>query len=202
MSGLGPADGPVRGALRFLLRSQCRDGSWWSRWWAGYIPGTAGVLMALAALGIGSGFGPFPDKALQRRLRRAVCAGIIFLLRHQNPDGGWGETILADGDRRLAGKGESSPLYTSVTLSALLRIGLGADDPAVLRGMKFLLASQVDRGLWRDDRVVFSFFSRSFYYAYPFLSIILPLDALNDFLSAEAGIFRREEKPASKGEMP
>ena len=70
MSGLSLADGPVRRALRFLLRSQCRDGSWWSRWWAGYIPGIAGVLMALAALGMGSGSGPPPARRCS-----AACGG-------------------------------------------------------------------------------------------------------------------------------
>src|SRR3981081_350200 len=69
----------VAAVLAFLRREQEADGSWFGRWGTNYIYGTWSVLVGLNAIGVD------PESG---EVRRAVA----WLLPHQRPDGGWGET--------------------------------------------------------------------------------------------------------------
>ena len=128
----------VRRGLAYLWEQQEHDGPWFGRWGVNYIYGTAAVLPALEALGV--------DMA-QPRVRRAV----EWLLAHQNPDGGWGETCASYVDPTLRGQGESSPSQTSWALIALLAAG-EAQHPSVQRGVEFLLERQRDDGTWDEPQ--------------------------------------------------
>jgi len=183
-SGLTADHAGLPRALEFLIKIQCRDGSWWSRWWAGYIAGTDIVLMALAASGLGRNTVTHPNDWRQGKIHQAGERGAAYLLGRQNRDGGWGETIRADSHRPWAGRGESTPLHTAYTLSALLRWGLTADDPVIVSGLEWLLKRQTKPGQWEDRQSTFTFYARSFYYPYPFHNLVLPLNALNDWLNA------------------
>jgi squalene-hopene/tetraprenyl-beta-curcumene cyclase len=185
----------VRGALGFLIRNQSDDGAWWCRWWAGYLAGTGFVLEAMAALGLGVGVQPTSDDPLVRRARRSLARGVRFLLDHQNPDGGWGETTAADLDPRSAATGASRPLQTAFAVSALLSCGLPADSEAVDDGIEYLLRAADRDGLWRDDQVTFTIFSRWWYYRYPLYSATLPLDAITRFLDARSDRDRERTFP-------
>jgi len=39
-------------------------------------------------------------------------------------------------------------------------------------------------GQWNDGRAVFTYIDRRSYYSYEFLNLLVPLDALNEFLQA------------------
>ncbi len=170
----------MRRALGFLLRTQCANGAWWSRWWAGYLVGASFSLRAYAKLGLR--LDGAPGDRLQRASHRAMRRGADFLLAHQNPDGGWGETTAADSDDALAGVGTSTPLHTAHIVSSLLRAGLPAASPIVAAAMGFLRESALADGGWDDAQTTFSSLARSQYYACPFLNLVLPLDALTDYL--------------------
>ena len=88
--------------------------------------------------------------------RPAPGRAVVFLLRHQNEDGGWGETTAADQDIERAGQGASTPLHTAHIISSLLRAGLPVDDPVVLGALRFLLARISCDGYWGDRQSTFT----------------------------------------------
>jgi len=182
--GVDARDGRVRGALGFLLRTQSRNGAWWSRWWAGYLVGAAFVLRAYASLGLRYDGAPPARDALLARSHAALRRAARFILEHQNTDGGWGETVRSDEDEAYAGRGESTPLHTAYMLSALLRCGYPPDTPAIRGGVEHLLRTMTADGRWEDAQVTFTISFRSLYYPYAFLSYVVPLDALTDYLQA------------------
>ena len=120
-----------------LLADQEKDGSWFGRWGMNYIYGTWSALCALAIAG---------QDPQSEPVRRAVA----WLVRIQNPDGGWGES----GDSyRLDYKGyEPAPSTASQTAWALLGLMAAgeADHPAVARGIAYLAATQGEDGFWNE----------------------------------------------------
>jgi len=198
--GLSTDHQQVRKGLRFLLRTQGTDGAWWCRWWAGYLAGTAYVLRAYGRLGIRhAGQLPAGDRLLAKS-HAALERALQFVLAHQNPDGGWGETIRSDTDCRLAGVGDSTPLHTAHVLSALLGAGWPADAAAVRRGVQYLLNTEVPEGGWEDDQATFTIFAGSLYYPYPFMARVMPVDALTDYLQALGAEEPPTEPPRPWGE--
>ena len=183
-AGLTARDESLRRALRFLLRAQFRNGAWWSRWWAGGIGGTNFPLRAFARLGLRQEREPPPGDGLTAAVHAAIRRAMAFLLSRQNEDGGWGETVAADTDFRLAGVGASTPLHTAHTAGTLIRIGCPPDSPAVRRAMEWLLDAMTPDGRWHDGQATFTVLAGSLYYAYEFQTLITPLSALTDFLRA------------------
>ncbi len=159
----------VRGALSFLARARRRRIGWWSRWWTGYLPGASFALRAYA----------HPEL----RCGPAARSALAFILRSQNADGGWGETIRADVDPQHAGRGESVPLLSAHLASTLLRFGAPEGVAAAERAMAYLLETRAANGGWDDRRPVFTILARALYVSYYFLNQVLPLEALSDYLA-------------------
>ena len=117
------------------MASQEKDGSWFGRWGMNYIYGTWSSLCALGA-------------AAQDLRSEPVRRAVEWLVRIQNPDGGWGES----GDSyKLEYKGfEPAPSVASQTAWALLGLMAAgeADHPAVARGVAYLAAAQGEDGFW------------------------------------------------------
>ena len=126
----------VRRGLAYIWEQQEHDGPWFGRWGVNYIYGTAAVLPALESLGV---------DMTQPRVRRAVH----WLLAHQNPDGGWGETCASYVDPSLRGQGVSTPSQTSWALISLMAAG-EREHASVERGVAFLLERQKADGTWDE----------------------------------------------------
>jgi squalene-hopene/tetraprenyl-beta-curcumene cyclase len=160
-------------SLAYLRRTQQKDGSWYGRWGMNYIYGTWSVLGALNAAGI--------DPAATE-VRRAVA----WLLSIQNPDGGWGE----DGDSyRLDYKGyEPAPSTASQTAWALLGLMAASevDQPAVARGIDYLMGTQGKDGFWNEVRFTATGFPRVFYLRYHGYPKFFPLWALARYRNLRA----------------
>src|SRR5690606_20248831 len=75
---------------------------------------------------------------------------VDWLIAHQNPDGGWGESCASYVDPALRGRGESTASQTAWALIALLAAG-EADHPAVHRGIDFLVRTQCPDGTWEEE---------------------------------------------------
>src|ERR1700722_3386425 len=112
-----PASHPVMArALNFLKNAQTSDGSWFGRWGVNYVYGTSGVLRSLEAAGLTS---------------LPVCRhGADWLRSVQNPDGGFGESVLSYYDPALKGRGPSTASQTAWGLIGLLAV-VGPEDSAV-----------------------------------------------------------------------
>jgi squalene-hopene/tetraprenyl-beta-curcumene cyclase len=172
--GEGPDSPRMRAALGYLEREQEADGSWFGRWGVNYIYGTWSALCALNAAGL-------PPEA------PSVTRGADWLIRVQNPDGGWGESC---DSYKLDYKGhEPAPSAASQTAWALLGLmaaGRG-DHPAVDRGIAWLTAHQTRDGTWAEDGYTGGGFPRVFYLRYHGYSKIFPLWALARFRNLRRG---------------
>jgi squalene-hopene/tetraprenyl-beta-curcumene cyclase len=155
----------VAAAVAYLRRTQLADGSWYGRWGMNYIYGTWSVLCALNAAGL--------DRA-SPEMRKAAA----WLKSIQNSDGGWGE----DGtsyklDYRGYERAPSTASQTAWGLLGLMATG-DTDDPAVERGIQYLLRTRGGDGFWQEERYTATGFPRVFYLRYHGYRRYFPLWAL------------------------
>jgi squalene-hopene/tetraprenyl-beta-curcumene cyclase len=152
-------------ALAYVLAGQEPDGSWYGRWGINYIYGTWTALCALHAVGLPAEAAP---------MRRAVD----WLLSIQGGDGGWGE---GGASYKLDYQGyEQAASTASQTAWALLGLmAAGAvEQPAVARGIAWLITHQGEDGLWSEPHYTATGFARVFYLRYHGYSKYFPLWAL------------------------
>ena len=158
---------PARRAIHFLREQQEADGSWFGRWGVNYIYGTCFALRGLAAMGVD--------------MREAFCLRAAEWLRSfQNPDGGWGESCDSYDNPDLRGIGPSTAAQTSWALLGLFAAG-DFDSESVKRGVRFLLQTQQENGVWSDDFFTGTGFPRVFYLKYHLYSVYFPVLALSQY---------------------
>ena len=156
-----------------LRRSQEADGSWYGRWGVNYVYGTWQAIEGLRAVGI-----PADD--------RGVIAAAEWLLGHQQPCGGWGESADSYADPSLAGRGEPTPSQTAWALAGLLAAG-HAGSPAARRGVAWLVDHQTPEGDWVEENFTGTGFPKVFYLRYHWYRVYFPLMALGRWAVARAG---------------
>ncbi len=156
--------GPVDRAIAFLRETQEADGSWFGRWGVNYIYGTWQVLTGLAEVGM-----PASDPCM--------VAGANWLICHQQPSGAWGESADSYADRSLAGQGPATASQTAWAVLGLIAAGRGS-DPAVARGVQWLVDHQRDDGAWDEPEFTGTGFPRVFYLRYHLYAIYFPLMAI------------------------
>ncbi len=162
-----PSTHPViERAKAYLRREQEKDGSWFGRWGVNYVYGTSGVLRAFEALGLGT----LPQGRRAAEWLRSV----------QNPDGGFGETVLSYYDPSLKGHGTSTASQTAWGLIGLLAVdrATAVDDPAVERAVKWLISHQNQDGTWDESEFTGTGFPQVFYLKYHLYRNSFPLYAL------------------------
>jgi squalene-hopene/tetraprenyl-beta-curcumene cyclase len=163
-----------RRGVEYLRRSQEPEGSWFGRWGVNYVYGTSNVLNALVRLDV-----PASDPMVER--------GLAWLEAVQNADGGWGEGLESYEDRTRMGKGPSTASQTAWAVMALLAYR-PATDPAVRRGVEWLVARQVatggTAGSWVEEEFTGTGFPKHFYLRYHLYRHYFPLMALGRFCAA------------------
>jgi len=176
-------------AHEFLKSEQEQDGSWFGRWGVNYVYGTSGVLRALETIGC---------RSSGETLRAAD-----WLRRVQNPDGGFGESILSYYDQAYKAKGKSTASQTAWGLIGLLAAG-DADDPAVARAVDWLVANQNEDGTWDEDEFTGTGFPQVFYLKYHLYRNSFPLYALARYDNLRSGRkrFIGQQIPAAEIEHP
>jgi squalene-hopene/tetraprenyl-beta-curcumene cyclase len=169
------SNAPVQAAaLAYLADEQSRDGSWYGRWGMNYIYGTWSVLSALNGAGL---------EHHSPSIRRAAR----WLLACQNADGGWGEG--SESYRRDYAGHEPAPSTASQTAWALLGLMAAGEveNPAVHRGIEYLLRTQGADGFWPESRYTATGFPRVFYLRYHGYPKYFPLWALARFRNLRSG---------------
>lgn len=162
----------IQTALAYLRDSQQADGCWFGRWGVNYIYGTWCVISALAVLSK-SGYA----------VQDMIDKGIVWLLSHQNRDGGWGESCFSYIDRSFAGIGKSTPSQTAWAILALQLAGY-VQHSACLHGLEYLRQTQKD-GTWRETEYTGTGFPKDFYINYHLYRHIFPTMALAGACSDE-----------------
>ena len=163
--------------VTYLLNDQEKDGSWYGRWGMNFIYGTWSVLCALNAAGVD------PQSP---EIRKAVA----WLIRIQNPDGGWGEDASSYKLNPEFEPGYSTASQTAWALLALMAVG-EVDDPAVARGVNYLMRTQGTDGLWSEERYTATGFPRVFYLRYHGYPKFFPLWAMARFRNLKKGNSRQ-----------
>ena len=163
-AGLTTRHPQVRRAVDFLLARQEPDGTWFGRWGVNYIYGTWLALRGLKSIGIDLNE-PRYQKAGQ------------WILKHQNADGGWGESCRSYDDPSLKGQGPSTASQTAWALMALMSLGL-QQLPEFRKGTDFLVRTQQADGNWDESWFTGTGFPRVFYLKYHLYRTYFPLLAL------------------------
>jgi squalene-hopene/tetraprenyl-beta-curcumene cyclase len=166
LAGLGHKVGneAVDRAVAYLRNTQEADGSWFGRWGVNYIYGTWQSLTGLAAVGV-----PQDDPMM--------VAGAQWLIAHQQPSGGWGESADSYAQPKLRGQGRETASQTAWAIMGLIA-AKRHDHPAVLRGINFLLSHQNNDGTWHETEFTGTGFPQVFYLRYHYYRIYFPLMAL------------------------
>jgi squalene-hopene/tetraprenyl-beta-curcumene cyclase len=159
----------LRPCVEFLKREQEHDGCWYGRWGTNYIYGTWQVLRGAEAIGL-----DMKEPWLVR--------GADWLRRHQNADGGWGESCNSYENPALRGQGPSTASQTAWALMGLMSAG-DYTSAAVRAGIAYLLDTQTEQGRWHDDYFTGTGFPKVFYLKYHYYSAYFPMYAL--------GMYRR-----------
>jgi squalene-hopene/tetraprenyl-beta-curcumene cyclase len=164
----------VARGVEYLLRAQEKDGSWFGRWGMNYIYGTWSVLCALSAV---------KHDPQSPEVQQAAA----WLKSIQNADGGWGEggeSYAMDyaGYRPAPG----TPSQTAWALLGLMAAGM-VDDAAVTSGIRYLVRTQVEDGLWTEERFTATGFPRVFFLRYHGYSKYFPLWAVARYRNLKAG---------------
>lgn len=118
--------------IKWLLDNQEPFGGWWGRWGVNYVYGTSNVL---------SGLHYFMHKG-DEKLDHAISRAVEWVKSVQIEDGGWGEGLESYDDPAMAGKGiPSTATQTAWSIMSLIPY-VPASDPAVTRGVEFLVRFQ------------------------------------------------------------
>ncbi len=153
--------------VAWLLDAQEDDGSWFGRWGANYVYGTGHVVPALVSAGLPVG---------HPAIRRAV----VWLEKHQNVDGGWGEDLRSYEDVSWRGRGESTPSQTAWALLAL--IAVGERSQVMSHGVQWLVEAQSSDGTWDEPQFTGTGFPGDFYINYHLYRQVFPVMALGRYL--------------------
>ncbi|KAL4802584.1 squalene cyclase [Aspergillus unguis] len=122
--------------IHYLAATQEKDGSWFGRWGCNYIYGTSHALCGLAYF------------MHVHKVDNAVQGGLQWLKKKQRADGGWGESLLSY--KNIDTNQESTPSQTGWALMALIA-HLPCTDPAIERGIQYLISSQTD-ATWPESQ--------------------------------------------------
>ena len=131
-------------AIDRLRKSQQEDGSWPGFWGINYTYAFFHVAKGLRMAGVAA-----DDPALVK--------GARWIMSKQRPDGSWSEHYSSCLEQRYIGHPESQAVMTSWALLGLMEL-MPIREPAIQRGIRWLLERQLPNGGWTRQAVNGVFF--------------------------------------------
>ncbi len=128
--------------------------------------------------------------------------GATWLIKVQNPDGGWGETCFSHNDRSLKGKGDSTLSQTAWALIGLIPGGEALCKipiDSLEKGINYLLETQRSDGAWDESYFTGTAFPCHFYLKYHLYQQYLPLIALGRYQAMKIRIQKSEVRSQESG---
>ena len=119
-----------------------------------------------------------------------MSSAVSWLLSKQNHDGGWGESCYSYKDPSYKGIGISTASQTAWVVLGLMSAGEYC-NPAVSRGIEYLLRAQREDGSWLEEQYTGTGFPRAFYLRYDLYRIYFPLLALARYRDCLEGVLPR-----------
>jgi squalene-hopene/tetraprenyl-beta-curcumene cyclase len=110
----------------------------------------------------------------------AIRRAVVWLEKHQNVDGGWGEDLRSYEDVSWRGRGESTPSQTAWALLAL--IAVGERSQVMSHGVQWLVEAQSSDGTWDEPQFTGTGFPGDFYINYHLYRQVFPVMALGRYL--------------------
>ncbi|MBI1374062.1 MAG: squalene--hopene cyclase [Phycisphaera sp.] len=159
------ADHPaISRAIKFMRSHQEPEGCWFGRWGVNYIYGTWQVIGGVKNVGY--------DMSEPWVLKASA-----WLKSVQKEDGSFGETCDSYEDPSLKGVGESTASQTAWATMTLMAIH-GPHDPDVIRGIEWLMSTQMDNGDWHEPWFTGTGFPKVFYLKYHLYRLYFPVMCL------------------------
>jgi squalene-hopene/tetraprenyl-beta-curcumene cyclase len=174
----------VTRALGYIRSRQAADGSWSGRWGVNHIYGSWQVLCGLRTVGVDMGR-PWIQKA----------GG--WLRSVQRDDGAFGESADSYDDPSLKGQGPPTASQTAWATMALQAV-CGPADPAVIRGLSWLIRTQQPSGGWDEPWFTGTGFPRVFYLRYHLYRLYFPVMCLGRWLGERHGQGAASQEPGSR----
>jgi lanosterol synthase len=157
-------------ALQYIRRAQRADGSWYGSWGVCF---TYGAMFALESL---SSVGEIYTNSA--RVRNA-CA---FLLSHQLPDGGWGESYLSS-ERKVWVDHPDGSQVVQTCWAAIALMYAGFEDRAPLeRAVRCVMGRQQENGEWLQEAIE-GVFNCSCMITYPNYKFYFPVKMMGMFMA-------------------
>jgi squalene-hopene/tetraprenyl-beta-curcumene cyclase len=169
--GFLPDHEAVQKAIQFIRSKQEPEGCWFGRWGVNYLYGSWQVLCGLKTIG-------------QDMQADWVLKAGRWLRGVQKPDGSFGESADTYEDRSLMGQGPSTASQTAWGTMALMAV-YGPADPAVQRGIAWLLDHQLDSGTWNEPWFTGTGFPKVFYLRYHLYRLYFPVMCIGRWLKLQ-----------------
>jgi squalene cyclase len=154
----------------FLKSIQREDGSWYGSWACCFCYGVWFGVEGLVKCG-------------ESTDSESITKACEFLLRHQRPNGGWGEDFTSCYDKDYAGGGmedygdDGSGVVNTAWALLALSAANSPDVDAVRRGVAYLMGRQLPTGDWPQEGIA-GVFNRSVGITYTSYRNVFPIWAM------------------------